>query len=576
MSKINIFALGGLQENGKNLYVVEVDSKMFILDAGIKYPTSELYGVDCIEPDISYLTLNKDRVEGLFLTNGHIDHIGAAGRILESVGCKIYGTKFTLALVRDVLHENSIEFKEEDLVEVTGVTKKEFGNVAVKFFDVAHNIPGCLGICLSTPDGNIIYTSDYSFDQNARADYQKMYMHLSHFSREGVLALMCESLGANNDDGRGTILEFKQRITNVLIGAPGRIILSLFSTDLQRIQQIINISLSLNKRVAIIGRKTQKMVNQAMNLGYLKVPADRLVNLKYVDDKNHNNDPDLVVLVTGERHEPYYMLQRMSKQIDRLVKLEENDTVVILTIPYLGTEKMAARTLDMIYKVTTKVKVFGANLLPSPFATREEIKAMINLLKPRYTIPVIGEYRHQYAFIGVATCVEFPNDHIIILDNGDKATFIDKKYAGITESVPVGEIMIDGKAVGDVGDVVMHDRELLAEDGVILIVANINPRTKKIISGPELVSNGFNIQASEVDLKSEINKAFEKVSLNHLINKFINWSEYKNDLKNEISRVLYKNLRKNPIVIPVLISTDPSHKQNENKEIKTENKKTKE
>lgn len=564
MSKINIFALGGLQENGKNLYVVEVDKSIFVLDAGIKYPTSELYGIDSIEPDITYLIENKDRVKGLFLTNGHIDHIGSSGNIIKNIGCKVYGSKFTIALLKDILHDNSVNYKDEDLIEVTGSTKKEFGDVNIKFFDVAHNIPGCLGICIETKDGNIIYTSDYSFDQNARADYQKMYMHLSHFSKEGVLALMCESLGANNDDGRGTILEFKQRILNIFVAAKGRIIFSLFSTDLQRIQQIINIAVSMNKRVAIIGRKTQKMVNQAMNLGYLKVPADRLVNLRYIDEKNHNNDPDLVVLVTGERHEPYYMLQRMSKQIDRLVKLEANDTVVILTVPYLGTEKMAARTLDMIYKVTTKVKVFGANLLPSPFATREEIKAMINLLKPKYCIPVIGEYRHQYAFITVATCVEFNKDNIIILDNGDKATIENKKYIGITESVPIGEVMIDGRAVGDIGDVVMRDRELLAEDGVLMIIANINPKTKKIISGPELISNGFNMTSSEVDLKQEIFKAFEKVSLKYLITNFINWSEYKNDLKNEVSRLLYKIIRKNPIVIPVLISTDPSHAKKDN------------
>ncbi|MGM9971213.1 MAG: ribonuclease J [Anaeroplasmataceae bacterium] len=556
MSKINILALGGLQENGKNLYVIEVDEQIFILDAGIKYPTSELYGVDAIVPDITYLIERKDRIKGLYLTNGHIDHIGCAGEIISKIKTKIYASKFTIALVKDMFNEDGIVYNEEDLVEVTGSTKIPYGDVSVKFFDVAHNIPGCLGVCINTPDGNIVYTSDYSFDQNARANYQKMYMHLAHYSKEGVLALLCESLGANNAETRGTILEFKQRVNNVFTNAPGRIVISLFSTDLQRIQQIINISLTFNRKVAIIGRKTQKMVNQAINLGYLRIPEESLVNLRYIDDKNYNNDKDLVVLVTGERHEPYFMLQRMSKKIDRLIRLEENDTVLILTVPYLGTEKMAARTLDMLYKVTTKVKVFGANLLPAPFATREEIKAMINILKPKYIFPVIGEYRHQYAFVIVADCLEFNTDNIIILDNGDVASIENKKYIGITSSATIGEVMIDGRAVGNVGDVVMRDRELLAEDGVIMIIANINPRSKRVISGPELVSKGFNFTVEGVDLKKEVQIAFEKVSINHLVNKFINWSEYKQELKNEISRVLYKYIRRNPIVIPVLISTD--------------------
>lgn len=557
MSKINIFALGGLQENGKNLYCVEVDSKIFILDAGIKFPTSELYGVDRIVPDISYLEENKERVAGLFLTNGHVEHIGAAGMLLEKLSCKAYGSEFTIALVKDQLSGDGIKINEDErLVVVNDRSKIDFDDVTVRFFIVAHNIPGCLGVCIHTADGNVVYTSDFSFDQNARVNYQRMYNNLTHFSKEGVIAMLCECLGANNESSRGTILEFKKRIQQIFISSENRIIFSLFSGDLQRIQQIINIAVSFNRRVAILGRKTQRIVNQAMNLGYLKIPEKYLVNLRFIDDKNKNDDKDLVVIVTGERHEPYHMLQRMSKGIDRLVKMDKEDTVVVLTVPYLGTEKIAARTLDMIYKVTTKVKVFGANLLPSPYATREELKEMINVLKPKYILPVIGEYRHQYAFITVAECVETPKDRIIILDNGDVATIDGGKYSGISGDVAFGEINIDGKQVGDVGDVVMRDRELLAEDGVVMIIANINPKTKKIVSGPEVVAKGFNFSAPDVDMMDLFQKDFVKVSLKYLVNRFIDWASYKNDLKNDVSRLIYKYTRRNPIIIPVLISTD--------------------
>ena len=556
MSKINIFALGGLQENGKNLYCVEVDSKIFVLDAGIKFPTSELYGVDRIVPDISYLEENKDRVQGLFLTNGHGDHIGAAGMLLERLSCKAYGSEFTMALVRDQLNSDNIKINEgERLVVVNDRSKIDFDNVCVRFYIVAHNIPGCLGICIHTEDGNIIYTSDFSFDQNARVDYRRMYQNLSYFSREGVLACLCESLGANNEASRGTILEFKKRIQQIFVSNDNRIIFSLFSGDLQRIQQIINLALSFDRRVAIIGRKTQRIVNQAINLGYLKIPEESLVNLRYVDEKNKNDDKDLVVIVTGERHEPYHMLQRMSKGIDRLIKMEANDTVVILTVPYLGTEKMAARTLDMIYKVTTKVKIFGANLLPSPVASREEIKEILNVLKPKYTLPVIGEYRHQYALRIVANCIGYPDDKILLIDNGDIITFEKGKYVGITGDVPCAEVPIDGKAFKGVGDVVMRDRELLADDGVILVSANINPRTKTIIIGPEIVTKGFSYTTDD-DINNKIKQTFYLVSSKYLISKFINWSEFKTALKNEISHLIYKEMKRSPIIIPVLISTD--------------------
>ena len=566
MSKIIVFSLGGLQEKGKNLYVLEIDDKLFVLDCGVKFPTSDIYGVDRIVPDITYLKENQNRIKGIFLTNGHVENIGAVGMLLKYIPCKAYGSEFTIALAKNIIEDDKENISSDRLVVVDKDTELDFEGTLVRFFVVAHNIPGCFGVCIKTNDGNIIYTSDFSFDQNTRVDYESMYASLTKYSKEGVLALLCETLGANNAGARGTILEFKQRIQQIFISNENRIIFSLFSSDLQRIQQIINIAVSFGRKVAIIGRKTQKMVYQAMNLGYLKVPEESLVNLRYIDDKNKNNDKDLVVLVTGERHEPYFMLQRMSKGIDRLVRFEANDTVVVLTVPYLGTEKMAAKTLDIIYKVTTKVKVFNATLLPSPYATREEIKEMINVTTPKYLIPVIGEYRHQYAFQIVANCIDYENDDIIILDNGDIASFDDGKYIGITGDVIFGEMNIDGKQVGNVGDVVMRDRELLAEDGVVMIVANINPRIKKVVSGPELVCKGFNFQAPDVDLKEEFRQIFIKVSLKYMVNRFINWVDYKMDLKNEVGRLLYKYTRRNPIIIPVLISTDLEAIKNKNRQ----------
>ncbi len=556
MSKVNIFSLGGLQEDGKNLYVVEINEKLFILDAGLKYPTSELYGVDIIVNDISYLIDNKDRIVGIFLTHGHDDHIGGVYHILKEFSVPVYGSKFTLAVLIDKLKEENFEYNPEMFKVVTPKTAMKLQGVEIRFFEVAHNIPDCLGIALKTEEGYIIYTGNFNFDQNSKIDYAHMFRALAIFAKEGVLALMTDCLGADNDQNRGTILEFKLRITNIISQAQNRIVFTLFSSDILRIQQIVNIALEQNKRIAIIGRKTQRIVNQAMQLGYLSIPEESLANLRYIDDNNRNNDKDLVVLVTGERHEPYFMLQRMAKGIDRLIHLEKQDTVVVLTNPYLGTEKMAARTMDIIYRVTTNVKEFNSKLLPFSSANREEIKQIINMLEPKYVVPVIGEYRHQYAMRTIADCIGFDPDKVLILDNGDIASFSDGKYIGITGDVPVGEVMIDGKAFKDVSDVVMRDRELLAKDGVLMICANINPKTKALVAGPEIVSKGFAYINENQELKDEILDIFKKVSIKFLVNKFINWSEYKNALKTELSHSIFKKSKRSPIIIPVLISTD--------------------
>ena len=461
-----------------------------------------------------------------------------------------------MAILMDKLKEENFEYNPELFKVVTSKTALKLSGTEIRFFEVAHNIPDCLGIALKTDEGYIIYTGNYSFDQNSRIDYAHMYRALAIFAKEGVLALLTDSLGADNDQSRGTILEFKLRITNILSQAKSRVIFTLFSSDILRIQQIVNIALEQNKKIAIIGRKTQRIVNQAMQLGYLSIPEDSLANLRYIDENNPNNDKDLVVLVTGERHEPYFMLQRMAKHIDRLIHLEKEETIVVLTNPYLGTEKMAARTMDIIYKVTTNVKEFSKNLLPFASANREEIKQMINMVEPKYVIPVIGEYRHQYSMRIIADCIDYDMDRVLILDNGDIATFEDGNYVGITGDVPTGEVLIDGKAFKDVSDVVMRDRELLAKDGVLMVCANINPKTKAVVAGPEIVAKGFAYINENEDLKNEILDIFKKVSIKFLVNKFINWSEYKNTLKTELSHAIFKKSKRSPIIIPVLISTD--------------------
>ena len=557
MSKVNIVSLGGVQETGKNLYVVEVDNDIFILDAGMKYPPSDVFGVDVVLPDISYLISNSSRIKGIFLTHAHDDHISAIPHILKYMKIPVYASPFTLAVVKELLLEHSLNPNNFELIAVSEKVVLRFGYVSVRFINVSHSVPQSMAIVINTPDGNVVYTGNYNFDQNGKMLYRTNVESLCKVASEGVLALLPESISTISEINRGSISEFVQRLEKIFVNAKGRIVISLFSTNLQRIQQLIDLAIERNKKIAIIGRKTQRIVNIAINSGYLKVDSDRLVNLRYIDDKNKNNQSDLVVLVTGERHEPYFMLQRMCRKIDRLIHIEKNDTVVVLTRPAIGTEKMAARTLDMLFRETDNVVIFPTNLILSASSGAEEAKQMINLTRPKYVIPVIGEFRHQYNLVNLAKGIDIKDENLIILEQGNMISFNNGEYIGVTKTVPSGDILLDGKGLGDVNNAVIRDRELLAENGLLMVLSNINAKTRKVLSGPEFVSKGFYFDDED---KVKMTEIFNKVKDKMFAGRFINWVEFKNEVKNEINKYVYKKTKTNPIIIPVIISTEPENK----------------
>ena len=553
MSIVNIVSLGGVQETGKNLYVVEVDNDIFILDAGIKYPPSDVFGVDVVLPDFSYLITNHSRIKGIFLTHAHDDHIAAVPHILKYMKIPVYASPFTLAVVKELLTEHNLNPNNYELIAVSEKVQLRFGYVSVRFINVSHSVPQSMAIVIGTPDGNVIYTGNYNFDQNGKNLYRTNVDKICKVAGEGVLALLPESIASINEINRGSIIEFILRLKKIFTNAKGRIVMSLFSTNLGRIQQIIDIAVEHNKRIAIIGRKTQRIVNIAINAGYLKVDPNRLVNLRYIDDKNKNNQSDLVVLVTGERHEPYFMLQRMCKKIDRLINIERNDTVVVLTRPAIGTEKMAARTLDMLFRETDNVIIFPTNLILSASSGPEETKQMINLTRPKYLLPVVGEYRHQYNMVNLAKMIDVKDENIIILEQGNMVSFVNGEYQGFSKSIPSGDILLDGKGLGDVNNAVIKDRELLAESGVLMVIANVNAKTRKVLGGPEFVAKGFYY---DDDDKVAMTDIFDKVKEKMFTGRFINWVEFKNEVKNELNKYVYKKTKTNPMIIPVIISTE--------------------
>lgn len=557
MSEIRFFALGGLGENGKNMYVIDVDRQYFILDVGLKYPTQELYGVDEIIPNYKMLINIKNRIKGIFLSHAHEDHVGALPHILSDLNVPVYATPFTMEVVKDSLKEKNFNLNELTLNTITQNSIIRFGNVKVTFFNTTHSIPESIGIAIHTMDGALVFTSDFTFAQSGNSMYQTDFKKINELAEKQVLALLPESLGSTLVQDGGINDTLNHRINSVYANAEGRIIVSLFSSDLLKIQRIIDISLAHHKKIAIIGRRAQRIVDIAIEKGYLKIPESSLVNLRFIDDKNKNDANNLVCLVTGNRHEPFYMLQRMCKKQDRLIHINENDTILIMTAPVPGTEKMAAKTLDVLYRSDASVKVIDKRLLTSAHATGEEIKMMINLLRPKYIIPTIGEYRHQYGVKLLAESIGYSEEDIFLLDNGDAVNFETAKKPYVSKGeIKTGDILIDGTAVGDVNDFVMRDRELLAADGVLLVVANVDPKLKSILGNVEVITKGFVYTTEEDILVPKIKEIFYQVSEKHLKGKYVNWNDYKLEVRDEVSKFLYNETKRRPITIPVIISTE--------------------
>lgn len=554
--KIHVYALGGLGENGKNMYVVDVDEQIFILDSGIKYPTSELFGVDEIVPDYRMLMNKKHKIKGIFMSHAHEDHIGAISHLLKDISVPIYATNFTMEIIKDSLKDKGYDLEIFEFNTITPYSTIKFGEVKVTFFKTTHSIPESVGIVIQTLDGSIVYTSDFTFDQSNDSNYQTDFQKINEIGERKVLLLMVESINSTLPlDGRMNHM-LDSELNRIISHTNDRIIVSLFSSDLLKIQKVIDIALKYDKRIAIIGRKAQRIVDIAIKMNYLTIPENKLTNLRYIDDKNQNDDPDLVCLVTGDRHEPFYMLQRMVKKHDRLIHINENDTVIIVTSPIPGTEKMAAKTLDTLYRTDATIEVIDKSYLTINHATRDEIKMMISLLKPQYIMPVIGEYRMQYHLQSLAKEIGFDEKEVFLMNNGDVLRFTDGKPVVQRDRYRTGDILIDGSQAGDVNDIVIHDRELLSEDGALICIGHIDPKNKSLIGEVEVVMKGFMPEIDFEPHREQIKIIFKEAALNHFTNKYINWNDLKSTIRDDINKYLYKETKQRPVTIPVLISTE--------------------
>ena len=559
MSKIKFCALGGLGENGKNMYILEVDEKIFILDAGLKFPSVNLYGVDSVVPDISYLLENKKRVQGVFLSHGHDENIGAVPEILKRMDVGVFGSHFTISLVELELAEAGLDVKNYRLYRMSDEKVLRFGNISVSFYRTTHSIPESFGIAIKTSDGAIVYAPDFTFASTNDDKYKTSYGKLLDIAKDGVLALLSESLGTstiNRVDNDYTL----NHVVNDFLMHSKRVIFSMYSSDLDRIQKVINLSVSNNRRVAVIGRKVQKIINIAMMTGYLKIPSENLVNLKFLDDNNTNEDEDLVVIVTGNRHEPFFGLQRMALGQDRLIKLNENDNVVIISPPVFGTERIAANCFDLINEIGCKITNIQKSSLKSSHADSEDLKMLYQMLNPKYIIPIIGEYRHQYMQRNVALEFNYDSNKIIMLDNGEQITFENGNLEDYKNKISVGDVLVDGSIIGDINEVVLHDREMLSQDGAIIVSAALDIVKKKVVSEPVIEMKGFILNNNGNELSKEMIDLVNKELLKISTSKKVDLTAIRNNIKDSITKFISKNTGKEPVVVPAIVDINEEEK----------------
>ena len=551
MSKIRFFALGGLGEVGKNLYVCEINDRIFILDAGLKFPDVELLGVDNVYPNINYLIENKDRIMGLFLTHAHDENIGAAVEIIKKFDIGVFGSHFTISVLMDKISEEGLNISDYRLYKINEDKTLKFGIVTVEFYFVCHTIPETANIAIITEDGAIVYAPDFTFDITNDRKYRINFDKITSLGRRGVLMLACGSMGVNNINGTHNNASLEYNVSRLAM-KDKRIIISMYSTDLIKLQRVINICMSYGRRVAIFGRKTQKLISSALSLDYFDFDENGLVNLKFMDEENQNKDKDLAIIVTGERHEPYFSIQRMCKGVDKLIKIDSDDEILFIAPPEANCERIASHTIDQILMLGAKYYCMKEEELRSGYADGEELKMLYDMLKPKYLMPIVGEYRHQYVHKKIALQYGFKEENIIMCENGD---VVEMENGGIVNfekaKIECGDVLVDGSIVGsNINDVVLKDRELLSEEGIIIVSILINKTTKEILDGPIVKSSGYIFEEGEPtieDIKNEALKFIEMYFKMVLDETSPSCNEL---LRDYIMEYMFSKIQKRPIIVP--------------------------
>lgn len=549
--KLMIFSLGGVAEIGKNMYVVQYANDIVVVDAGLKFPEEDMLGIDIVIPDITYLTENRDKVRGILITHGHEDHIGGLPYVLKNLNVPVYGTKLTLGLVENKLKEAGL-LGETKRVLINADSEVQLGStMKATFFRTNHSIPDSVGVCLETPEGNVVHTGDFKFDHtpvnNQFADLHRM----GEIGKNGVLALLSDSTNAERPGFTPSEKNVGIVLDDIFSKAEQRVVVATFASNVHRIQQVIDAAYTTGRKVTIIGRSMVNVVTIASELGYLNVPDGLLIEPEEVNKMAADR---VVILCTGSQGEPMSALTRMARSTHRKVDILPGDTVIIAATPVPGNEKYVGRTIDELFRLGAEVIYSGSNsgVHVSGHGSQEELKLMLNLMRPKYFIPVHGEYRmlRRHALLGESVGVD--PDNIFLVDVGDVVE-IQNGVARKAGKVPSGNVLIDGLGVGDVGNIVLRDRKLLSQDGILVVVVTLSKQDGTIVSGPDIISRGFVYVRESEGLLEEANRIVSS-TLEKLMSENVNeWASLKTSVKDALGRFLYEQTRRRPMILPIIM-----------------------
>lgn len=545
MSKIKIFALGGLNEVGKNMYVVEVDNDIFVFDAGLKYADDKMLGVDYIIPNYDYLKENRKRIKGVFITHGHDAQMGALSDILLDIKeLKIYGTPFTLDVIKNQFREDNI--KTDNLIEIRPHKKINFGKNSIFPISLTHSVPDAVGYVLYTPDGAIFYTGNFVFDSTMRGSYETDIGKLAYVGKQGVLCLLSESIYAEKKGFTSPNHRISAVIRETLNNNNGRILFNIFQAQLYRMQELFNEIMKTNRKVVIMGKTLENLIYNSIEKGYIKFDKNRIGNIYQV------NDPNIVVIISDEREKPFSNIKRIIKGYDKFITLDEKDTIIFASPVYEGMEKSYTKVLDDISKIGSNIITLPNKKYLTHHASSEDLMLMIELMNPKYYFPVIGEYRHQVENKEAALKVGIKEENIILKTNGEVATFINGELKDTGETVKNDDILIDGKTVGDIGELVLKDRESLSENGIVIVTVTLDKKTKQILAGPEILTRGFIYVKDNTDLIKEAQSISLQVIENNIDPNYVDFNKIKTEIRDRVGKFLYEETECKPMILIVV------------------------
>ena len=548
-SNLKIIALGGIDEIGKNITVFEYEDEILLVDCGLEFPEDDMLGVDLVIPDVTYLIKNKDKIKGLVITHGHEDHIGAIPYVLKQVNMPIYATKLTVKLIEHKLEEHHTRNQVEVNVVNQGETVN-FGKMQVEFIRSSHSIPDAVMLAIHTPVGTVVHTGDFKVDYTP-IDGQEMDLgRIAELGNRGVLALLSDS---TNSERKGFTMSEKSIgpvFDNLFEGCKKRIVVATFASNVHRVQQIVNSAVKFGRKIAVSGRSMINMIEAARELNYIDAPDDLFIDIDMI--KNYT-DEQLVIITTGSQGETMSALTRMANGEHKKVTITGNDLVIISANPIPGNEKSVSKVIDQLMKIGAEV-VYStlADVHVSGHACQEEQKLIMALVRPKYFLPVHGEYRQLMAHRDTAIEMGIPKENIFITGNG-RVLELNENEAKFTGTVPSGRVMVDGLGVGDVGSIVLRDRQHLSQDGLIVIVMTMDSQTGEIVAGPDVISRGFVYVRESENLMDDV-KSFIREEIRNLENNHIrDWTVIKSTLKDDVRDFVFDRTKRNPMILPIIM-----------------------